>query len=104
MYAHDVCHEYVLRGHDENDSYQHDDESNQNGDEPQRHDSYQHEYESQRPVATVTMNEAATTQMRGAMKIAAQSVVAYLPIVRLVPLRPDARASGRKGAHRTMGR
>ena len=57
MYAHDVCHEYVLRGHDENDSYQ-------------------HEYESQRPAVTVTMNEAATTQTRGAMKVAAQSVVA----------------------------
>ena len=40
-------------------------------------------------------DEAATTQMRGAMKIAAQSVVAYLPIVRCAPLRPDARASGR---------
>ena len=49
MYAHDVCHEYVLRGHDENDSYQHEYESNRNGDEPQRHDSYQHEYESQQP-------------------------------------------------------
>ena len=42
----------------------------------------------------VTMNEAATTQMRGAMEIAAQSVVAYLPIVRCAPLHPDARASG----------
>ena len=39
MYAHDVCHEYVLRGHDENDSYQHDDESNHNGDEPQRREA-----------------------------------------------------------------
>lgn len=38
------------------------------------------------------MNDAATTQMRGAMEIAAQSVVAYLPIVRHVPLRPDALA------------
>ena len=85
MYAHDVCHEYVVRGHDENDSYQHDDESNQNGDE------------SQRPMVAVTMNDAATTQMRGAMEIAAQSVVAYLPIVRCAPLHPDARASGRGG-------
>ena len=31
------------------------------------------------PWAAVTMNEAATTQMRGAMKIAAQSVVAFCP-------------------------
>ena len=45
----------------------------------------------------VTMNDAATTQMRGAMEIAAQSVVAYLPIVRCAPLRPDARASGCSG-------
>ena len=49
------------------------------------------------PRAAITMNEAATTQMRGAMKIAAQSVVAYLPIASNVPLRPDARASGRGG-------
>lgn len=46
MYANDVCHEYVLRGHDENDSYQHEYESNHNDDEPQRHDSYQHDDES----------------------------------------------------------
>ena len=46
------------------------------------------------PRAAITMNDAATTQMRGAMKIAAQSVVAYLPIVRCAPLHPDARASG----------
>ena len=46
------------------------------------------------PKAAITMNEAATTQMRGAMKIAARSVVAYLPIVRCAPLHPDARASG----------
>ena len=31
------------------------------------------------PRAAITMNEAATTQMRGAMKIAAQSVVAFCP-------------------------
>lgn len=43
MYAHDVCHEYVLRGHDENDSYQHDDESNQNGDESQRPEGGNHD-------------------------------------------------------------
>ena len=49
------------------------------------------------PRAAITMNDAATTQMRGAMEIAAQSVVAYLPIVRCAPLRPDARASGRGG-------
>ena len=67
MYAHDVCHEYVLQGHDENDSYRHGD------------GSHQHEYESQRPVVAITMNEAATTQMRGAMEIAAQSVVAFYP-------------------------
>ena len=30
-------------------------------------------------TVTVTMNEAATTQTRGAMKIAAQSVVAFCP-------------------------
>lgn len=84
MYAHDVCHEYVVRGHDENDSYQHDDDSNQNGDEPQR------------PVVAVTMNDAATTQMRGAMEIAAQSVVAYLPIVP----QPEA---GRGASARVLG-
>ena len=49
------------------------------------------------PRAAIAMNDAATTQMRGAMKIAAQSVVAYLPIVRCAPLHPDARASGRGG-------
>ena len=31
------------------------------------------------PRAAITMNDAATTQMRGAMKIAAQSVVAFCP-------------------------
>ena len=46
------------------------------------------------PRAAITMNDAATTQMRGAMKIAPQSVAAYLPIVRCAPLHPDARASG----------
>ena len=30
-------------------------------------------------TVTVTMNKAATTQTRGAMKIAAQSVVAFCP-------------------------
>ena len=45
----------------------------------------------------VTMNDAATTQMRGAMEIAAQSVVAYLPIVRHVPLRPRPLGLGRGG-------
>ena len=45
----------------------------------------------------VLRDEAATTQTRCAMKIAAQSVVAYLPIVRCAPLHPDARASGRGG-------
>ena len=50
------------------------------------------------PWAAVTMNNAATTQMRGAMEIAAQSVVAYLPIVRHVPFTSRrARASGRGG-------
>ena len=49
------------------------------------------------PRAAITMNDTATTQMRGAMKIAAQSVVAYLPIASNAPLRPDARASGRGG-------
>ena len=47
------------------------------------------------PRLAITMNEATTTQMRDAMKIAAQSVVAYLPIASDVALRPDARASGR---------
>ena len=84
MYAHDVCHEYVLRGHDENDSHQHE------------YESYQHEYtrwciksdttrnevEALRTSAHrggVLRDEAATTQTRGAMKIAAQSVVAFCP-------------------------
>ena len=31
------------------------------------------------PRAAITMNEAATTQTRGAMKIAARSVVAFCP-------------------------
>ena len=31
------------------------------------------------PRAAITMNDTATTQMRGAMKIAAQSVVAFCP-------------------------
>ena len=48
-------------------------------------------------MVAVTMNNAATTQMRGAMEIAAQSVVAYLPIVRRVPLRPRPLGLGRGG-------
>ena len=102
MYAHDVCHEYVLRGHDENDSYRHEYESYQH--EHTRwcikSDTTRNEVEALRTSAHrggVLRDEAATTQMRGAMKIAAQSVVAYLPIVRCAPLRPDARASGRGG-------
>ena len=49
------------------------------------------------PRAAITMNEAATTQMRGAMEIAAQSVVAYLPIVHHAPLRPRPLGLGRGG-------
>ena len=102
MYAHDVCHEYVLRGHDENDSYRHGDESHQHGYTRWciRSDATRNEVEALRISAHrggVLRDEAATTQMRGAMKIAAQSVVAYLPIASNVPLRPDARASGRGG-------
>ena len=102
MYAHDVCHEYVLRGHDENGSYRHGDESCQH--EYTRgcikSDATRNEVEALRTSTRrggVLRDEAATTQMRGAMKIAAQSVVAYLPIVRCAPLHPDARASGRGG-------
>ena len=49
------------------------------------------------PWVAVTTNDAATTQMRGAMEIAAPSVVAYLPIVRHAPLRPRPLGLGRGG-------